>query len=138
MNDLYKNPYIVLSEAVQYFVDKILASFSNRIPYEKLYGAMLNFVQVPKSQLYTEDDLYGTFINHLIDNPYEKDCLPMYIDLFMCLFNVLNDNGYYIDDEWREWFYSSFKKHFYKVVSKEPKYTLEIPGSQNNALLHLC
>jgi predicted transcriptional regulator len=124
--NLNNNAYLILSEAVHYFADKIRDSFRNRIPYDKIYGSILKFVEQPKNQQNSGEDIYGMFIEHLIKNPHERDAYPLYMYLFAYLFKALRDyGGYIIDIGWQLSFHKNFMDQFYKLVNSEPKFTLD-------------
>jgi hypothetical protein len=127
IENLFDNPYLILSEAVHYFADKLLYSFRNQIPYTKIYGSILHFVEQPMNIRNSERDIYGQFVGHLEKNPHERDCLELYMNLFARLFKSLwKHSKVYIHPDWQQSFQEIFSNHFYKHVTSEPRFTLSL------------
>lgn len=79
LNNLHYNPYIIMSEATFYCVDKILETYRSEIAYETLYGAVLDFIEPSKNVKGTETDMYSRYLKHLFENPEDRDCPNIYI-----------------------------------------------------------
>lgn len=105
--DLYHNPYIIMSEANHFFTDLLLSKYRNKIPYEKLFGAILSYLEPPESQLNGETDFYGEYIRHLAKFPGDKDChllygmysdiAAMYLEKKLDRYILKGWGGYYFD-----------------------------------------
>jgi hypothetical protein len=62
------NPYLVLSETFGWFVGTLPTNLPDDID-GKWCELLLRFVNVPQQKQFTEDDLYGYFLNKLKDRP---------------------------------------------------------------------
>jgi predicted transcriptional regulator len=111
VSDLSHNPYIIMSEATHFITDMLITKYRSEIQYEKLYGAILSYVEPPESRLNEESDFYGEFIRHLTIYPKDKNCFQlycMYSDLVISYLeqklgrHILNGWGGYIFDHFIE------------------------------------
>lgn len=118
VKNLHYNPYIIMSEATHYCVKKILEIYVNKISYEDLYGAVLDFIQ-PKNNVEGSDkDLYSHYLQHLADNPEDRDCPNLYITYCDRLSDhIENKTGFSIDILWDVHFSEVFEDRIpYKYI----------------------
>lgn len=111
LKNLYYNPYIIMSEATHYCVNKILEIYRNEIAYEDLYGAVLDFIEPKKSKEDVAIDMYSTFLQQLADNPEDRDCPNLYITYCDRLSDhIENKTGFSIDILWDKHFIDLFEE----------------------------
>jgi predicted transcriptional regulator len=74
VKDLYYNPYLIMSEATFYCVDKILGVYRGEISYEGLYGAVQNFIDPEKGA----KSYFEAYAEHLFEFPEDRDVPTLY------------------------------------------------------------
>lgn len=91
VGDLFINPYIILSEATYFLIDTILEEYRSVLSYEKLYGAIQEFINVKKTLVGTEDDKYSIYLNHLRLFPHDRDNYTFYQNFFVNLLYFIEE-----------------------------------------------
>ncbi len=92
LSELTVNPYIILSEFVHYFVERILEKYRNEISYESIYGPILSLVEKQTFDLETQD-VYGICLNHLFKNSESMNRIDMYDLLAEHLIHCISINA---------------------------------------------
>lgn len=77
LNDLYSNPYLIMSEFTHFFVEEILGAHRDEISYENIYSTVLEIAEKPKGVKIT-DDPYGICIDWLFKDRNLRDQIDMY------------------------------------------------------------
>jgi predicted transcriptional regulator len=120
VSDLNHNPYIVMSELNHFIIDLLVTIYRNEIPYEKLYGAVLDFIELPESQRNGESDFYGEFIRHLTMYPKDKDSFQFYSlfsDLVVSYLEQKLDR--YVLDGWGGYLFDHFIENAKTMIPDE-------------------
>ncbi|MBO0587445.1 helix-turn-helix domain-containing protein [Sporosarcina sp. E16_8] len=78
LSDLYSNPYLIMSEFTQFFVEEILDAHRGEISYEDIYSTVLQIVEKTKS-IGDADDPYGICIHWLFEDINLRDAVDMYL-----------------------------------------------------------
>lgn len=77
LNDLYSNPYLIISEFTHFFVEEILDAHRDEISYEDIYSTVLEIAEKPKNTREANDP-YGICIDWLFKDINLRDRLDMY------------------------------------------------------------
>lgn len=97
----------------------MLSDYRNRISYDKLYGTVLDFVEKPKSEINTDQDLYGLVMQHLEKYPQEREFPEFYFTFLTCLNNeIYNKTSFLIEIDWKARTLELFEKHFPELISE--------------------
>jgi predicted transcriptional regulator len=111
--NLFYNPYLIMSEVTFYCVEQILNMYRNKISYDDLYGAVLEFVEKPKAIHNTDHDIYGKYLEHLFNYPKDRDCPSLYITYCNWLTeHIERTTGFFIGIRWESHFLKLFEKEF--------------------------
>ncbi|MFJ9501563.1 helix-turn-helix domain-containing protein [Brevibacillus centrosporus] len=101
--DLYSNPYLILSEATYYFISKVLDKYRVEISYDKLFGSILEFIEMPSKVLETNQDIYGAYLAYLHSHPKMRKTKLLYLEYFYTLADIVEkSSGKQISISWED------------------------------------
>jgi hypothetical protein len=107
VKDLYYNPYIIMSEATFHCIEVILEVYRGLISYEALYGAVQRFCTGKEDGT----SIYGEYINHLFQNPADRDLPNLYSTYCDRLSDYIEEQtGFPINIIWETHFINLFEE----------------------------
>jgi hypothetical protein len=129
INNLYYNPYIIMSEFTHYVIDQILDKYRSKISYDKLYSTVLDIVQKPQNSINSEEDVYGIFINYLFEYPNARDSYQTYyLYASILTYHIERAANMGININWFDHITDHFEKNFPHIKlnyeTEEPIYQM--------------